>query len=73
MNIATKTAQIKLILLMLGLILGVPNLTYADYKFKTIDVRDSIRTGASGNSEKQIVGDYDDTAENTHGFVLSKN
>ncbi len=56
----------------LGFMLGIPNLTYADFKFTAIDVPGSALTEANGNSAKQIVGSYDDADGNTHGFILNK-
>lgn len=59
----------SLAIMMFGFMLGIPNLTHADFKFKTIDFPDSTLTEANGNSTKQIVGDFDDVDGNTHGYV----
>ena len=56
----------------LGLILSVPGLANAAFSFTTIDFPESISTSANGNSTHEIVGDYDDADENTHGFMLNK-
>src|SRR5206468_5258474 len=55
-----------------GLLLSVPGLTQAQYRFSTIDVPAASRTAANGNSTHEIVGDFDDADGNTHGFVLNK-
>jgi probable HAF family extracellular repeat protein len=59
-------------ILALGLMLSIPQLTYADFKFTTIDVPKSTATNANGNSTKKIVGAYRDTEGNAHGFILDK-
>jgi uncharacterized membrane protein len=63
-----------------GLLVGIPGLAKADVKFKfnTIDVplcgpykgATPPRTSVNGNSVNAIVGDFDDSAGNTHGFIL---
>jgi uncharacterized membrane protein len=55
-----------------GLLLSVPGLTQAQYRFSTIDVPGASRTAANGNSTHEIAGDFDDADGNTHGFVLNK-
>ena len=70
MNLKIPRTTLKMLALVL--MVSVPSLTYADFKFKTIDVPGSTLTEANGNSTKQIVGDYDDVDGNTHGFILDK-
>ena len=72
--------QLKCGLLALGLLVGFPGLARADVKFNfnTIDVPlcpllpNALcpRTAVNGNGNNAIVGEFDDTAGNTHGFVL---
>jgi len=54
-----------------GLLLSVPGLTQAQYRFSTIDVPGAKATELSGNSTNAIVGQFVDKQENTHGFVLN--
>src|SRR5947209_4542507 len=57
--------------LTLGLLLGAPGLAQA--QFTTIDVPGATRTAVNGNnSPHELVGEYDDAAGHTHGFVLNK-
>ena len=72
--------QLKCGLLALGLLVGCPGMAMADVKFNfnTIDVPlcpllpNALcpRTAVNGNGNNAIVGEFDDTAGNTHGFVL---
>jgi probable HAF family extracellular repeat protein len=55
-----------------GLLLSVPGLTQAQYRFSTIDVPGATATAANGNSTHEIAGQFDDADGNTHGFVLNK-
>ncbi len=55
----------------LGVLLCVPGVARAQYRFVTIDVKDATRTAANGNSLFEIVGEFDDKT-GTHGFVLNK-
>jgi uncharacterized membrane protein len=54
-----------------GLLLGVPGLTQAQYRFSTIDVPNATGTAANGNSTHEIAGQFDGGGT-THGFVLNK-
>lgn len=58
--------------MLLGLLLSTPGLARAQYDFTTIDIPGSIYTAVDGNSTHALVGEFDDTDENTHGFVLDK-
>src|SRR5262249_47283724 len=68
--------QLKFGLLVLGFLVAFPGLAKADVKFNfnTIDVPlcggPCPRTAVNGNGNNAIVGEFDDTAGNTHGFVL---
>jgi hypothetical protein len=44
----------------LGLLLSVPGLARAQYRYTTIDVKGAIGTAANGNSLFEIVGGFDD-------------
>jgi uncharacterized membrane protein len=61
-----------------GLLLSVPGLVQAQLVQApitidvTIDGNPATRTAANGNSTNEIVGEFDDADENTHGFVLNK-
>lgn len=57
----------------LGLVLSVPGLAIADFTFTSIDVPGATRTAVNGNSATAIVGEYDDAAGKTHGFVFTNN
>jgi probable HAF family extracellular repeat protein len=54
------------------LLLGVPGRARAQYVFTPIDVPKAVATYVDGNSTHEIVGEFDDEDNNTHGFVLSK-
>src|SRR5262249_45299171 len=56
-----------------GLLLGLPGLAAAQYKFTTIDAPGSTRTAVNGNSPNAIAGEFDDIDGVTHGFVATKN
>jgi hypothetical protein len=55
-----------------GLLLSVPGLTQAQYRFTPINVPGATATSANGNSTHEIAGGFDDAGGNTHGFVLNK-
>src|SRR5436305_1921182 len=55
-----------------GLLLGGPGLTNAQYAFTPLDAPGASSTAANGNSPHDIVGEFDDEDGNIHGFVLSK-
>ena len=55
-----------------GLLLSVPGWAQAQYRFIKIDVPEATATAANGNSTHEIVGQFDDAEENTHGFVWNK-
>jgi probable HAF family extracellular repeat protein len=55
-----------------GLLLSVPGLTQAQYRFSAIDVPGATATEANGNSTLEIAGAFADAGGNTHGFVLNK-
>ena len=55
-----------------GMLLIVPGLARAEYRFTTIDPPGAINSAANGNSLFEIVGEFDDKDGNTHGFVLTK-
>src|SRR4051812_25512832 len=67
-----KTTPRMLAAVALGLILSVPVQARAQYVFTTIDVPGATRTAANGNSTHEIVGEFDDSDGNTHGFVLNR-
>jgi hypothetical protein len=53
-----------------GLLLSVPGLAQAQYRFSKIDVPGATRTAANGNNTLEIVvGEFDDANGLTHGFV----
>jgi probable HAF family extracellular repeat protein len=55
-----------------GLLLSVPGMAQAQYIFTNpIDVPGATRTAANGNSTNEIVGEFDDTDGNTHGFLFN--
>jgi hypothetical protein len=78
----TEGIQLKFGFLALGLLVAFPGLAKADvrFNFTTIDVplcgplkNAPCKTSeAFGNSTNAIVGDFNDDAGNTHGFVLSR-
>jgi uncharacterized membrane protein len=55
-----------------GLLLSVPGWAQAQYRFIKIDVPEATATAANGNSTHEIVGQFYDADENTHGFVWNK-
>ena len=71
-QVAVRRLLTILATVVFGLLLSIPGLARAQYRFYPIDVKDATRTAANGNSTHEIVGDFDDADENTHGFVLNK-
>jgi hypothetical protein len=47
-----------------GLLLSVPGLTQAQYRFSTIDVPGATATAANGNSTNEIAGQFNDAGGN---------
>ena len=54
------------------LLLGNTPSAHAQYNFTTIDAPGSTSTAANGNSTNAIAGEFTDTNDATHGFILSK-
>jgi probable HAF family extracellular repeat protein len=71
-NTTKIRSLVCVLMLVLGFVLSVSGLAYAEYNFTTIDVPGSSGASCVGNSTHAISGEYYGGGDPFNGFVLSK-